>query len=305
MQWDALRLVAPWICGVQTQLRQALSEAAPADAQALNAVLMPMLGEARRRASVARWGQGPAAWRHWADRVRSLHIQFDGDVRAGQLLDWLASADFSDQVFTGVADFDGFDIPAAASFERAQFLRDAWFSGARFTGPARFRGARFCEDALFEQCCFKAEADFGDSTFVGSVRLSASVFVGGMLAQRGQFGADLWMRSSQFFGPLDFSKARITGEAGLGSCCFQATSFAEVEFCDNAGFEDSIFAGAASFEHASFAANARFERARFAVQPKFKATRFYRTCRFDDAMIPVLVSPIVTCREEIERRFGR
>ncbi len=291
--FDPYRRIAPWISGFEEPLRQAMNDASAlvtaADTAQWNAALLAGLGDARRRASVARWRQGAAAWQRWADRVRGLQSQLAIDARAERLLAWLAFADFSYQAFPQTVDFTAADLPAGASFEGAQFLCDAWFSGARFGAGANYHGARFCRDACFEQCWFGGPADFQEALFAGSVRATAAVALCGISACKANFGRDLWMRSCQFFGPVEFMQARIAGEAGFGKCTFaRDVDFSKVEFCDNASFEESIFAGEALFEQASFGRHARFERSHFTTQPRFKAARFFRTCHFDDAMIPII-----------------
>lgn len=328
MDLGPYRVVAPWIAGFEAPLRQMLADAKDAyfshardvhadevnakgaalkDARARVASdadpLAADLVAARRQASFQRWRQGPADWRRWAQEVRRLESELALDAAGKRLLAWLAFADFSHQAFARGADFVGVDFPAGVSFAGAHFMADAWFSGARFSGGADFRGTRFGGDSFFEQCWFKAQTHFDKSAFAGSARFSAVITLAGFSACQAQFARDLWMRASQLFGPLDFARSRIMGEAGFGSCNFHDVDFTEVEFCDNAGFEDSVFAGDAVFEHACFGRNARFERAQFAVQPRFKAARFFHACHFDDAMIPLTRSPAAACRDEIERRL--
>jgi hypothetical protein len=211
--FDPYRAIAPWIDGFEEPLRHAMNDAAAlvtaADTAEWNGVLVPGLGAARRQASVARWRQGATAWRRWVGEVRGLRSKLAIDARAERLLAWLAFADFSYQAFPQAENFNGVEFPAGASFESAQFLDDAWFSGARFGGRANFRGARFCRDAFFEQSWFEGQADFQEAMFAGSVRLTAAVALAGIAARKAHFGSDLWMRSSQFFGPVAFAQARI------------------------------------------------------------------------------------------------
>ncbi len=295
------RTVAPWIAGFEEPLRRLLDTPGTDDAGAGTAAAD--LAAARRQASFQRWQQGSEAWRHWVQDVRRLQSELALDPDARRILAWLSFTDFSHQAFVRTAEFVGVEFPAGVSFAGAQFSADAWFSGSRFNGPADFRGARFARDSFFEQSWFKAQAHFDKTIFAGSARFSAVIALAGFFACKTQFESDLWMRSSQLFGPLNFAQSLVAGEAGFGNCNFQDVDFSHGEFYDNAGFEDSIFAGDANFEHAGFSRNARFERTQFARQPRFKAARFFRACHFDDAMIPLIQSPAVACREEIERRL--
>ena len=302
-----LRDIAPWIAGFEKPLRDAIAATAAltdaAQPEALCAEIVEGLGEARRLASLQRWREGPAEWRRWAESVHRLQSQLAIDTRAERLLAWLAFADFSHQAFPQMVDFCALEFPAGASFAGAQFLADVWFSRARFGGPADFRGVRFCRDAFFEQAWFKAQADFCNAIFFGSARLSACIALSGISAERSEFGGDLWIRASQFFGPVNFVQSRISGEAGFGACSFHDVDFSRAEFLDNAGFEELHFSGAANFEHTVFGRNARFERSHFAMRPRFKAARFFRAGHFDDAMIPVMDLPVANSHEEIERRL--
>jgi len=117
-----------------------------------------------------------------------------------------------------------------------------------------------------------------------------------------EFCKDIWFRYSQFFGPLDFARVRIGGEAGFGNCLYaQDIDFSDVAFADNAGFEQSKFAGKVSFARASFGRHARFEGASFREKPSFAAARFLGTHHFDDTSMPAVESPIAGQIEAIER----
>jgi uncharacterized protein YjbI with pentapeptide repeats len=298
------RTVAPWIAGFEDPLR--LLSYAPGGADEAGAWAGSVVADlvaARRQATFQRWQQGLEDWRLWVHEVRHLQSELALDPHGRRLLAWLTFADFSHQAFVRTAEFVGVEFPGGVSFAGAEFFADAWFSGSRFNGRADFSGARFARDAFFEQSWLKAEARFDRAVFAGSARFSAVIALSGFFACKTQFENDLWMRSSQMFGPLTFAESQMNGEAGFGNCNFQDVDFSNTDFYDNAGFEDSVFAGNANFEHACFSRNARFERTQFALQPRFKAARFFRACHFDDAMIPLIQSPAVTCREEIERRL--
>jgi uncharacterized protein YjbI with pentapeptide repeats len=298
------RAVAPWIAGFEEPLQFLLDKAGDADDAGVWAgTAAANLVAARRQASFQRWQQGPEEWRHWVREVRSLQSELALDPSGRRLLAWLTFADFCHQAFVRPAEFVGVEFPAGVSFAGAQFCADAWFSGSRFNGRADFSGTRFAQDCFFEQSWFKAQAHFDKAAFAGSARFSAVIALSGFFACKTQFESDLWMRSSQLFGPLNFAQSQMMGEAGFGNCNFQDVDFSQTDFYDNAGFEDSVFVGDANFEHACFSRNARFERTQFATQPRFKAARFFHACHFDDAMVPLIQSPAAACREEIERRL--
>lgn len=75
----------------------------------------------------------------------------------------LQAARFDGAVFSGEADFSGFEFTGNTSFDGARFTGDADFSGARFLGRTSFAGARF-EDT----CTFDDSAFFYDGTVFAS-----------------------------------------------------------------------------------------------------------------------------------------
>src|SRR5579872_6171186 len=71
-RFDPYRAAAPWICGFEEQLGAATRLRPQEGAWS---TLIPGLAAARRRATLARWRNGPLAWRKWADTVQALQAE--------------------------------------------------------------------------------------------------------------------------------------------------------------------------------------------------------------------------------------
>ncbi len=157
------------------------------------------LVQARRQATLARWGMGRLEWNQWAEPMLKLKARLEQAGRWEKDADkagpeqWryraLAHTDFTELCLPGRVDFALFIFPGTVGFDETQFgdneasRGDANFANAQFSGGAAiFSGAQFSGGGVnFAGSHFSGGAAiFSGAQFSGGgVNFTGSHFSGG------------------------------------------------------------------------------------------------------------------------------
>lgn len=203
---------------------------------------------------------------------------------------------FTDARFRGSAEFqvthfsgkshelnDNADFSACV-FERSAEFNDAQFQAVRFD-DAEFRGAvrccntRFNNDTLFDRATFDDQANFHEARFHEDVQFSEAVFNDDVDFEGAQF-----MGGSQTMDDdVSFNRAVFNGEADFEVAHFRYANFKNVDFTDEAHFEEARFEGDADFIKATFKTKADFDESRFYGDADFHHAVFQSTAVFRGA----------------------
>lgn len=131
----------------------------------------------------------------------------------------MRSADFSEALFTGRANFEDSVLTGDLFFKGCKFDGEAYFAGL-VAGQILFEGALFVQSVTFREAIFSGYSSFEGANFVQNVEFARS----------------------SFLEPVDFLGVRFGWDADFSRCLFS----------DRARFDGSLFNRDADFTHASF-----------------------------------------------------
>jgi hypothetical protein len=241
---------------------------------------------ARQKATLARHGEGEAAWNNWAKRMLALK---DALEAAGQWTvtrgryPWqppeaknevskvwllLASPVFSTKGLR-------YRFETSVSFVSFLFPFDAWFEGATFDDVADFTGATFSGGAWFEQATFRV-ASFQQATFSAGARFWRATFNGMARFEQATFNGEARFVYATFGRPTSFRGVRFNSDVDFG----------QAKFKEAVAFADSFFMQAANFDSVDSAAAFTLANASFRQVPGFFSATFKGTLRLDNVATP-------------------
>lgn len=234
---------------------------------------------ARRKATLARYAEGRAAWNAWAiamlEQKKGLEAAgLFAHHETGDTWFGFARSEFSTKAapyrFEGHVSFDKFLFIGVTAFDNATFSGDASFLGANFSAYASFQGATFAGLAYFRSVAI-AGVNFGDATFFGIAAFDEATFESAAAFDRAAFSTNAQFSDATFAGAVQFGSTTFAGP----------TWFTRATFTKAAWFGHAAFSGTTMFEGAKFKADVRLPDVRFNDAVDFARVRFEGLATFE------------------------
>jgi uncharacterized protein YjbI with pentapeptide repeats len=206
---------------------------------------------------------------------------------------FLGKALFRDAQFDDFAVFQDVNFKGGAEFFKARFLKDATFDGSVFEGPTSFYYADFQEGFSASNVQFTTEVKFTHMSTVGTFRLTGDIHseadfrfisTGSAVEINAQFEGPSAFNGSTFKGFTNFEGTKFYQKLDVSSAKFRDfTSFAEVQFGNDAHFQRTEFEGIANFRGARSAARVLMNSATFHDSAGFDGGTFGGYASFNNA----------------------